>query len=81
MVFESTCRLIGTKTGKDSKGKEWYLFKFLDNEDKHINVFGDKKAYEMAKIGESYICGFTLYYDLKREKYIVNGKVVSKYEC
>lgn len=80
MVFETTCKVINTKTGVNSKGQKWYLIQLLDNEDKHINIFDTEKTYNKVKVGEFYITSFILYYDLKNKKYVLSGKVVEKYE-
>jgi len=77
MIFESTLKLNGTKTGKNEDGKYWYLLKLLDNEDKHINIFVTKSDFDKVQIGNSYTISFTLYYNLKKEKYFLSGKVVA----
>lgn len=79
MNFESTLKLVNKKEGK-SNNKSWYLLQFLDNEDKHINIFSNKEDYDKCLKDKFYIVSFNIYYNLKQQKYFLSGKVVKSYE-
>lgn len=75
MVFQAYCKVNGLKTGKTNKGKDWYLVKFIDDDEKHFNTFVDGATYKKLDEGCSVSLLIDLNYDLKHECY--NVKFVS----